>query len=286
MLLLDLLSRAANQLGQDLQHMQSSILEKTLIVLSVVSEAKKPHTFSELVTATGLNKSTLHRLLALSIGNQLLQFDEQRKTYLLGPKLFDLVSNAHRGYDIQVIALDEMIRLNKLTRENVTIGVPVGSEIVYLRVLEALNSNGSVSRPGMREQFHCSASGKVLTAFLPDVEIQAKLEEYPFKRYTENTITSASQFLEATDTARVTGYASNDREEYDHFVGISAPIFNYLNEPIAALNIWSLHQRCPLDQLTQWAEELMASTQRVTQLIGGAPPSAERLKGKPSKVKH
>ena len=261
--------------------MQSSILEKTLIILSVVSEAKKPHTFSELVTATDLNKSTLHRLLALSIGNQLLQFDDQRKTYLLGPKLFDLVSNAHRGYDIQVIALDEMIRLNKLTRENVTIGVPVGSEIVYLRVLEALNSNGSVSLPGNREQFHCSASGKALTAFISDAEIQAKLEEHPFKRYTENTITSASQFLKAIDEVRVTGYASNDREEYDHFVGISAPIFNYLCEPIAALNIWSLHQRCPLDQLLKWTAELTTSTQRITQLIGGTAPTLEHLKAQP-----
>ena len=260
--------------------MQSSILEKTLTILSVVSETKKPHTFSELVMATGLNKSTLHRLLALSIGNQLLQFDDQRKTYLLGPKIFDLVSNAHRGYDIQAIALDEMIRLNKLTRENVTIGVPVGSEVVYLRVVEALNSNGSVSMPGNREQFHCSASGKALTAFLPDAQIQAKLEEHQFKRYTENTITSASQFQNAIEEVRVAGYANNDREEYDHFVGISAPIFNYLGEPIAALNIWSLHQRCPLDQLSQWAAELMTSTQRVTQLIGGTPPSLEHLKGK------
>lgn len=258
--------------------MQSSILEKTLSILSVVSEAKKPHTFSELVVATGLNKSTLHRLLALAIQNQLLQFDGKRKAYLLGPKLFDLVSNAYRGYDIQVIALDEMIRLNKLTRENVTIGVPVGSDIVYLRVLEALHINSSVSQPGMREQFHCSASGKALTAFLPDTEIQAKLSEHEFKRYTANTITSASQFLKVIDDVRVTGYASNDREEYDHFVGISAPIFNYLGEPIAVLNVWSPHQRCPLDKLHLWASELMSSTDRVTKLIGGEVPTLEHLK--------
>jgi len=259
--------------------MQSSILEKILGILTVVSEAKKPHTFSELLTATGLNKSTLHRLLALSIQNQLLQFDAQRKAYLLGPKLFNLVSSAHRGYDIQVIALDEMIRLNKLTRENVTIGVPVGSEVVYLRVMEALHATRSVSQPGLREQFHCSASGKALTAFIPDTEIQAKLAEHEFTRYTANTITSASKFLQALDEVRVNGYASNDREEYEHYVGISAPIFNYLHEPIAVLNIWSPHQRCPLDKLRRWAKELMISTHHVTKLIGGTAPSIEDLKG-------
>lgn len=257
--------------------MQSSIVGKLLTIVTLVSEANKPPTFSELVMVSSLNKSTVHRLLALSLQSGLLQFDDKKKAYLLGPKLFDLVKNAYKGYDIQVVALDEMIRLNKLTRENVTIGVPFGSDIVYLRVLEALHSTGSAPQPGMREQFHCSASGKALTAFVPDSAIRAKIEGHEFVRYTARTITTPVQFIKALDGVRLAGYASNDREEYDHFVGISAPIFNFLCEPIAVLNIWSLHQSCPLDLLCQWADELMASTTRVTGLIGGVAPSIEQL---------
>lgn len=150
----------------------------------------------------------------------------------------------------------------------------------YLRVLEALRANCSVSQPGLREQSHCSASGKALTAFLPDTEIQAKLTGHKFKRYTANTITSASQFMKVMDEVRVIGYATNDREEYDHFGGISAPIFNYLGEPIAALNVWSLHQMCPLNKLCLWATDPMTSTDRITKLIGGAVPTVEHLKVK------
>ncbi|ASJ73741.1 IclR family transcriptional regulator [Granulosicoccus antarcticus] len=252
--------------------MQSTIVGKLLKILTIVSEAKKPYTFSELVIASELNKSTLHRILALSIKNGLLQFDEQRKLYLLGPKLFNLVQNAYSGYDIQFIALDEMIRLNNLTGENVTIGVPLGSDVVYLKVLESLHSAGPVQQPGMRESAHCSASGKALLAFLPDSAIKARLKTHDFKQYTARTITEPAAFLKVIDKVRVAGYATNDREEYDHFVGISAPIFNYLSEPIAVLNIWSLHQRCPLEKLCQSANELMISTARVTGFIGGSPP--------------
>lgn len=257
--------------------MKSSIVEKLLHILTLVSESKKPQTFSELVAQSGLHKSTLHRLLALGLEYRVLQYDEKKKTYLLGTKLFDLVKNAYQGYDIQIMALDEMMRLHKLVRQNVTIGVPVGSDTVYLRILEAPQSIGPIPQPGMREPFHCSASGKALMAFRPDSALKSRLEEHHFEKYTSNTITSPRKYLKVLKEVRQKGYAVNDREEYDHFVGISAPIFNYLSEPIAVLNIWSLHQRCPLDELEKWADELMASTNKVTSLIGGKPPSIDSL---------
>lgn len=257
--------------------MKSSIVEKLLHLLTLVSESKKPRTFSELVVDSGFHKSTLHRLLALGLEYKVLQHDEKSKTYLLGPKLFDLVKNAYQGYDIQIMALDEMMRLHKLVRQNVTIGVPVGSDTVYLRILEAPHSIGPIPQPGMREPFHCSASGKALMAFRPDSAIKSKLDGHHFEKYTANTITSPSKYMKVLDEVRRTGYAVNDREEYDHFVGVSAPIFNYLSEPIAVLNIWSLHQRCPLEELRTWADELMESTARVTRLIGGEAPVLEDL---------
>lgn len=257
--------------------MQSSIVEKLLQILSLVSETNKPLKFAELVSASGMNKSTMHRLLSLAQQNKLVQFDEGTKSYLLGSKIFDWARNAYQGYDIQIIALNEMMRLNQLVGENVTIGVPVGNETVYLRVLEARESLGSIAHPGMREPLHCSASGKALLAFRPDSIIELKLANYSFKKYTARTITSVRKFKSVLQEVRLAGYATNDREEYEHFVGISAPVFNYLSEPVAVLNIWAPHQRCPIEALSAWADELMASASRVTELIGGKPPVLEYL---------
>lgn len=259
--------------------MTSSIVEKLLTILNLVSEATRPQTFSELVQASGLHKSTMHRLLTLGIQYRLLQFDERKKVYLLGPQLFDLVRNAYRGYDIQVMALDEMMRLHKLVQQNVTIGVPVGSDTVYLRTIEAPHAMGPVPQPGMREPFHCSASGKALMAFRTDSAIGIRLEAHDFERYTNRTITCTDRFLQEMQQVRQTGYATNDREEYDNFVGIAAPVFNYLSEPIAVLNLWSLHQRCDLQGLERWRDDLLLSSSRVTALIGGRMPELAELQG-------
>jgi len=99
------------------------------------------------------------------------------------------------------------------------------------------------------------------------------LKGYDFKAHTERTITSSERFLEELSTVRAEGYGRNDREEYDHFLGISAPIFNYMAEPIAVLNIWTVFPRHTIDDLIEWSPELRASASRVTQMIGGALPS-------------
>ncbi|WP_299554728.1 IclR family transcriptional regulator [uncultured Tateyamaria sp.] len=257
--------------------MQSSIVTKLISLLTLVSETHKPMTFSQLVDASGLNKSTLHRLLAICMEEKLLQYDKQRKTYLVGPKIFELVRNAYHGYDIQILALDEMLRLHKLVKENVTVGVPEGNEVVYLRILEADIHWGATQRPGMREPIHCSASGKVLLSFLPNKTIHSRLEGYEFTRFTDRTITSADAMWEQVQTIRLNGVATNDREEYDRLLGMSAPIFNYVGEPIAVLNIWTIEDRKSLSELTQWGSELITSAERVTALIGGVAPSLQSL---------
>jgi DNA-binding IclR family transcriptional regulator len=108
-----------------------------------------------------------------------------------------------------------------------------------------------------------------LLAYLPDAVIASKLDGYEFEVYTERTITNASVFKADLSDARANGFAQNDREKYNQFHGNSAPIFNYLAEPIAVLNIWSVYPQHRLGDLLAWTPELLTSSHRVTELIGG-----------------
>lgn len=258
--------------------MHSSIVEKLLRLLTIISEARQPLTFSDVVKKSGLNKSTTHRLLALCNDEQLVRFDSHRKVYLLGPRVFDLVRNADKGHDIQAIALDEMIALSEMFDANVVLGVPSGLEVLCLRVLEPAQTMGDIQRPGMREAIHCSASGKALLAFLPNKLIASKLGGYEFTRYTDRTIADLEAFKAELENVREHGYGKNDREGYDHFLGISAPIFNYVGEPVAALSISSVYPRHSMETLIEWSEDLKSSAFRVSELIGGIMPDLSDLK--------
>jgi DNA-binding IclR family transcriptional regulator len=81
-----------------------------------------------------------------------------------------------------------------------------------------------------------------------------------------------ADFKKELEFVRMNGYGRNDREEYEHFLGISAPVFNYIGEAIAVLNIWSSYPRHSIEDLMEWSDELKASARQVTELIGGSVP--------------
>ena len=245
---------------------QSSILSKSVALLDVLGDAGRPLTFSQIVSSSALNKSTVHRLLTILGSEGLVLYDEGTKTYLLGPKLLHLVRKAWRGFDIQAVALGEMLHLHELAQENVSLGILQGNEVVHVRMIESQYHWGIT--PIMREPAHTTATGKVLLAFLPDELIASWLDRNALTRSTKRSITTRSAFEKELATVRRRGFATSDREEMDHVVGIAAPIFNFLDEPVAVLNIWAPTNRCSLSDLLAWSDALKESAARVSALIG------------------
>lgn len=239
----------------------------------MISEAKKPMTFSEIVEKTGMNKSTIHRLLAIGVEERMIRHDSVNKVYLLGPRVFDLVRHAYNGYDLQAMAMDEMVRLYELCDVNVTIAVLSEHEIVYLRILESHRSMGGIQRPGMRDPIHCSASGKAIAAYIPEGVLSSMLKDYDYIQHTERSLVSFDAFKEELAKVRELGIGWNDREDNDLFLGISAPVFNYVGDPIAALNIWSTYPRHTMDDLLGWSGEVRSAAARITEKIGGVAPT-------------
>lgn len=250
--------------------MQNSMISKAINLLSLIGQAKRPLTFSELVAQSELSKSTVHRILAILMDEGMVQHHAQMKVYLLGRKAFDMMKQAYGGYDLQSLAVDGMMALQKETGRNVSIAVVDGDYAVVLRAFDASDHFGGYSRPGLREPLHVCAAGKALVAFLPAPLFEAKFEKYDFFSRASRTITSLSEFRRDLEGVRERGYATSVKEEYDYICGIAAPIFNYVGEVIASINIWGTLEETSLRELEQHVGKLMAVTREVTELIGGS----------------
>lgn len=250
--------------------MQSSMISKAINLLSLIGKAKCPMTFSDLVRQSELSKSTVHRILNILIDEQMIQHHKPMKVYLLGPKAFEMLKQAYGGYDLQALAVDGMMELQKVTGRNISISVIEGDYAVVLRTFDSSDSFGGHSRPGLREPLHVCAAGKALVAHLPTALFDAKFEKYDFFSRTTQTITSIDAFRSELERVRERGYATSDREEYDYICGIAAPIFNYVGEVIASINVWGTTEETSLEQLEQYAKKLVLVTQNISDLIGGA----------------
>lgn len=250
------------------------MISKAIKLLSIIGKTKYPMTFSDLVKESELNKSTVHRILNNLIEEQMVQFHQPMKVYLLGPKAFEMMKQAYGGYDLQALAIDGMMELQKITGRNVSISVLEGEYAVVLRAFDNSHSFAGRSRPGIREPLHVCAVGKVLVAFMPEPLFEAKFENYDFFSRSEYTISSLADFRKNLEKVRALGYATSDKEEYDYICGIAAPIFNYAGEVIAAINLWGTTEETSLSALEKHAELLTNTTQQISKLIGGATEQA------------
>ena len=248
---------------------QSSIIEKSIALLDVLGEVTRPLTFTEIVKTSDFNKSTVHRLLAILTRQGLINYNETNKTYMLGHKLLQLARKAWRGFDLQTWASDEMVRLNTISGENVSIGILSGNEVVHLHMIESQHHWGIVHPPVFDEPAHTTATGKAIVAFLPTTIFDNWLNQCSFQCRTKRSITDKNVFLKEMKRIRKRGYATCDREDLDYIVGIASPVFNFLNEPIASINIWAPTNRSSIKDLINWSDELVASAQRISKLIGG-----------------
>ena len=71
---------------------------------------------------------------------------------------------------------------------------------------------------------HCSAGGKAILAHLPDERVEAILDRWGLKRFTEDTITDRDRLREDLQAGRERGFFLN-REEYQRGVtAIGAPV--------------------------------------------------------------
>jgi DNA-binding IclR family transcriptional regulator len=71
---------------------------------------------------------------------------------------------------------------------------------------------------------HCSAAGKAILAYLSDERVEAILDQWGLKRFTESTITDRDRLYEDLQAGREQGYLFN-REEYQRGVtAIGAPV--------------------------------------------------------------
>ena len=161
-----------------------------------------------------------------------------------------------------------MLKLNQLCAENVSIGLLLGNQVLHLRMIESELHWGIVHPPVFNEPAHTTATGKAIAAYFPAPTLDAWLNQYPFTRSTKRSITDREKFEKELKAVRKNGYATTDREEMDYVVGIAAPIFNFLYEPIAALNIWAPTNRWNISELLKWSDAIVSSANRVSRLIG------------------
>lgn len=211
-------------------------VERALAVLTCFTNQTPELTLTQISEQIGINKSTVHRLLATLERSQFLERDTLTGVYRPGNRLLQLAHLALENNDLRRLAIPFLRLLSELHRENVNLSILDGTDVVYLEVIESPQRVKLAAVTGQRLPAFCTASGKSILAFLPDEIVKQSLAR-GIPQYTQRTLTSPGDLLEDFVRTRERGFAISEQEFEEGINAIAAPIFNAGHQPIASISV-------------------------------------------------
>jgi sugar lactone lactonase YvrE/DNA-binding IclR family transcriptional regulator len=234
------------------------VLEKAMSLLSVVSDARRPLTFTELWRASSLPKATLHRILATLVREGLLRHDAYTRSFSLGFRLLELAHEVWSDFDLRVAAQDELLRLRDALGESVQLVVPDGTHAVVLAHEPAAREPQPLSVVGQRLPLTDSAAGRAILAGLDPARRAALLASLGRD--------DDAELGAALDLARAAGYAVTQGS-------VAAPIFDVEGRAIGAVSASATLERLPPARAHGLSAALIGAARAVTHNAGGKPMS-------------
>lgn len=243
------------------------VVGKLLQILERLDQAPGGLLLREVVSLTGINKSTAYRFLS-HLENEGYVFRDHNGYYMVGPKLTKLGNGVTYQATLCRTSDEILDKLCAATGESVNLAVLDQTEILYLSVYPSQHTFRMVSEVGVRRPLHCTALGKAILAYLPPAQQQKIVASIHFERMTPNTISTIEQLNEDLLRVHRRGYALDDEEAVVGACCIAVPILTQKNTVIAAISVSGPNVRVTKRQIPEFAAMLRSAADEISQRLG------------------
>ncbi|HEY6434847.1 MAG TPA: IclR family transcriptional regulator C-terminal domain-containing protein [Acetobacteraceae bacterium] len=221
--------------------MQVGTLDKAYRILDLYNESSESFSFSEIVGFTGLEKSSVQRLLSSLVQLGLMRKHERYKRYSLSPRFISFAVSFCLSDPLLHAAALHLEPLARQTTEAVSVGLMDGVHVFYVtRIVAGTHLPGALATRSftilpVRQYAYCTAVGRAIMSRLPEVDIDRILAASPRRKFTELTIVEAAAIKRMLPEFRATGLAWQDGEVLDDELGLAAPILGDNDFPVGAV---------------------------------------------------
>ena len=244
---------------------QVKSLAKAMTVIEYLSRHPDGVPLQEIANITGINKTSVHRMLATFEEMGYVSQIPSNKEYKLTLKLLHL---GHSALSSDVIGTTRPILTTLMTDLNETINFisREGDKIVFRDKLEPQYSPFRTRTfIGLYSEMYCAAAGKCFLAFSTkeDQENHWHRNQALIKRFTDNTIVDKALFMQELEKVKQQGFALDNEENEAGISCTAVPIFDNSGIPAYAVSISTLTPRLK----NMGAEELAARIKKTTEQI-------------------
>jgi DNA-binding IclR family transcriptional regulator len=245
---------------------QVAAVERSLRVLDELASAEGELGTNELARRTGVNASSVSRLLATLSARDYVEHVEETGRYRLGLRLLQLGNVVLAGLDLRELARPHLEELVEETGETATLSVPGELDAVTVDFVQSGLSVQSVARLGRPSVAHATAAGKVLLAF-GDVPLPTGA----LQRFTPRTITDPRKLAAAVERIREQGWAEAAGERERDLNAIAAPVFGAEGRLAGIVGLQGPEGRFDRAARRRAVDQLLGHTRGLSKALGWAP---------------
>lgn len=260
-------------MSQDSAHgaTSSTAIGKTLAVLETLAVHQR---LSAIAEATGLPKSTVHRILRSLTEHGFARAASDGR-YLPGPRILSIAGQILSTFDYTLQLGPALRGLQTRTGFTVHFAVLTGLEAVYVEKLENEDKPYRMaSRVGMRLRLHCTGIGKAILAALPPEEAERLLAEAGMEARTPNTITSAEAMSAELERVRGRGFAIDDEENEEGTRCVAAAVLDHRGRVFGGISVSTLAFLMPHQDAERLGPTVLEAAAAMSEALG-APRGAD-----------
>jgi IclR family pca regulon transcriptional regulator len=247
----------------------SGTVRKAFQLLDELSRAGGELAARDLAQLTGLDRTTVYRLLETLVEIGVVARDPVTARYRLGLRTLDYATGALDTLEVHRVALSHLIDLEReiIVHQdeldcNIFVAVLDGPDAV---LVEIGWTRSVFSRIGGRMRFpaYASAAGRCMLAYLPEAEREHFLADVQLEPRTPRTLTTRQEIEARLEQIRSLGYDVSDREVFADLVAVAVPVLGRAGTAMASIGVSGPVVSTSLDKLVErFANKLIVIAHR------------------------
>ena len=209
-------------------------LERALDILEHIASRREPVRSVDVAEGLGLNVNTASNLLRTLYQRGYLAQDTGRR-YILGSRCFEIGVAADRWANLRESALPVLTELSVVTGDLSFLGVFDSLRLFCVAMVEGGGAVTVSAGRGWEDKAHCSATGKVLLAYLDEKVLEKYLRTEKMQKFTDKTICSPDLLGKELEKVRTSKFAVCCDEASEGVSAVAVPVFDRAGRVIASL---------------------------------------------------
>lgn len=181
-------------------------IDRVIDIFEAFETSQRPLSLTDLAEAVGVPKSTCHAIVSTLTARGYLYTLSRPRALYPSRRMFDVMRGICAKDPFIERATPVLERLRDATRETVILGKRQGDSVIYLQVIEGLNSIRYSAKPGAFKPLHSSSIGKALLGSLKEAELRAWLKDRRLPVVTATTKVNHEALVQDVLASRKLGY--------------------------------------------------------------------------------